>query len=586
MVKKIIFIENIDQAKEYFKRKEEFKEFFPITFTFLVEKIFLENKIDFKTEDDYEGRVNYKNILFPSIKTSKKICDYFELYYKKVDLFNLFHSDLSTLLSQLRSYLRILLFIIKKENPEEIIIFESQRFDYFKKEFVSEIIPKIFKKRLKIIRYKIPNKKKNYLIEGAGFLQNKLSKIKLKLLRKEQKKIFFSGPKSLFESTFQLLLNNKNNHLFRGYTNLQKGFFINKKYIPFYEFSGIKNEKNHKLLEGEINTITKKINETNFSKNFGVENELGGVVKNYLMGVIDKNFIKISYIINEIEDLIKKDKINLVILHNDVAVFEKMLSSVSKINNIPTIVFQHGMYGNFIGALPTISDYILTYGEESNNWFVKNKTPEKKLKTIGCPRYDSFNKPLIEDKNKTILCIIDACDEDIMIPERELTKKKQKEILRAIFMVIKKFPDYKLIIKTRVKWNLNELPMMISKQNNFENLMVIEDANNLDLIDNAEIVINHFSTMGLESVIRNKPVICFSFKNLDNFNMYKNSGVVVIVYNEKNLENAIRNIIERKKDNKNIKRRRFLKKQFYKLDGKASQRAAKFIEDTLKNRER
>ncbi|MFA7707428.1 MAG: CDP-glycerol glycerophosphotransferase family protein [Candidatus Pacearchaeota archaeon] len=586
MSNKLILIENEDQAREYLKNKEKFKDFKVISFTFPVEKILLENKIEFKTEDDYEDEVDYKNILHPSIEASRKICEFLKLDYKKVALFDLHHSDISMTLSQLKSYLRILKVIIKKDNPEEIIIFESQNFNYFNKEYVSRIIKEIANEKINILSYKPLSKNKNYLLKSIGFLQNKISETKLKLLKKEQDKIFFSGPKYLFDPTFKQLLEDNKVQLFRTHTNLQKGFFINKKYVPFYQFFGIENKDEEEVLKEKIKEIIKKIKEIDFSKKFEFEEELGEIVEEYLIGIAEKKFVKDSFIINEIENLIKKDKITLVLLYNDVAVFEKTLSRMAKIHKIPTIVIQHGMYGNFIGALPVISDYILTYGSESEDWFIKNKTQKNKIKTIGCPRYDSFNVPLIKNNGKTILYIVDACNSNILVPERELTKKRQKEILKSLFRVIKKFPDYKLMIKTRTEWDMNELPKIIAKQENFEGLDIVEGkVDNLRLIDSADIIINHFSTMGLESVIRGKPIICFSFKDLDKFNMYKDSEAINIVYTEKELEDTIKKIIEGKQD-KEEKRMKFLKKHFCKLDGKASQRAGEFIENILKHKTR
>jgi len=71
MIKKIIFIENLNQAKEYWKRKKDFEKFFPITFTFPVEKFFLEKGIEFKTEDDYEEDRMYLGIYPEALKSTK-----------------------------------------------------------------------------------------------------------------------------------------------------------------------------------------------------------------------------------------------------------------------------------------------------------------------------------------------------------------------------------------------------------------------------------------------------------------------------------------------------------------------------------
>jgi UDP-N-acetylglucosamine 2-epimerase len=127
------------------------------------------------------------------------------------------------------------------------------------------------------------------------------------------------------------------------------------------------------------------------------------------------------------------------------------------------------------------------------------------------------------------------------------------------------------------------LPKEIAKEEGFTNFEVIEKTDNTKLMNEAEIIIINYTTMGLESLILDKPIICYSFKDLEPVNPYRNSPAIKEVFDAKSLEKAIKkNLKQTPKDSQ--KRRESLKQHFDILDGKASERAAEFIEYLLQKK--
>ncbi len=335
-----------------------------------------------------------------------------------------------------------------------------------------------------------------------------------------------------------------------------------------------------KELNESIYNLLKKIKNMNFSNILNKESSL--LFKNWLSNLISERFIEIAKIIDEIIYLAKKRKINLVLLDDSINTFERTIALVCKKIGVSTMVIQHGLMG---GAIPPITDYVLAFGEESKKKYVEIGFPKEKIIVTGSPQYDS----LIEEsgianrlkKSKKILYIVDAVNNNELIPNYHLTKKEQKEILRILYKVIeKKFPDYKLIVKGRKNWDLNNLPKFIAKQENFKNLEFLIETNKMELLKSARIVIIHYTTMGLEAMIFDKPIISIEFKGLEKWNNFTNMNNVKMVYNEKQLENAIKKSLnESEKDKK--EREKTLKNELYKLDGKATQRAVNFINNLL-----
>lgn len=583
--KKIVLLENKDQALEYIKNIDNFREFVPISFTFAVERLLLERGVKFKMEDDYETDSLYINLDKLAIKISKKICENLKINYRGVNLMDLIYFELYHIIHLSMKYLRLLNEIIKKERPKEIIVFETNSFLFLDKEFSSKIIKPIFNGKLIIKKYSISKekeKKDKNIFRIIGVLQKILSEIKLKFIRDSDKGIFTSGGEIYFKDALDLLLKNKKNKIIEFNDSLSKSFFIKYKYIPFYEFSGKKDIHQEKLKK-DIKELIQKINSINFSKEYEIETYLSDILKEWLCNIIEDKFSKISKMINEMIYLIKKNKIDIVLLSQDALMFSKTIARVAELFNIPSIVFLHGLpCGSLVGFMPLESRYIFVYGEKLKEWFIENGAFKSKVKVIGCPRYDSFIKNKCRNKEKTILYVVESTNSYNLVPDRDLTKKQQKQILKKIFKTMKKFPEYKLIIKTKRGWDMNELPKIIAQKEKFENFRIIEKTDNLKLLNDSEIVIINSSTMGIEALILDKPVVSISVKEHDKFNPYKNIKSVEVTYTEKQLEEAIKRIITDKKTREFSKEKEL--KKYIMNDNFASKRAAKFIQSILNNK--
>jgi len=150
---KLIFIENEYHAKEYLENKEKFKEYLPITFNFLAEQMLSKNGIKFKLEEEYETTKIYFNLTPSSLYSSKKIFQQIKIFYRAINLMYLFYYDIHLIISSSKKYLRLLKEIIKKENPQEIAVFEEISKKNLDNEFSSMILPFIFKKKIIKISY-------------------------------------------------------------------------------------------------------------------------------------------------------------------------------------------------------------------------------------------------------------------------------------------------------------------------------------------------------------------------------------------------------------------------------------------------
>jgi len=575
MVRKgdIVIIENKIQLKEYLRNKD-LDNVLPISLSYDVEKILFKLKIKFKTEEDYEIESYHKKINSTNLKELEKIFKNIEITYRRVKILDLFYGDLYHFLSIKKRYLEILKRIIKKEKPSQIYIFKNKENFTIRGsgDIYSDIADKVHP-NIKYLKYTIPKENKKLALNFLVKIQSRISKFILNFSGKKNK-IFLFSTKSLSESVLRILLKNKNNRVFRCCDESRKSFFVKSNYIPFYKFTG-KKDKNQIKLKKDIEILKKKISKGKIWKKIRIPRELIPAVKNWFDNILEIKLNQTAELINEMITLFKKKKINFVLFYQDVDSFPKALATLAKKYSVPSMVIQHGICGHRMGYTPLSSDYFSSIGLESEKRLVKWGIPKKRIVLNGAPQFDHLIRKGKKSKEKIILYIINADDDKKVIPGH-LTKRRQKEIIKTIISTMKKFPDYKLIVKSKKGWKLDSLPKDIAKRENFKNIEVMKETDNKVLMNRAKAIIIHSSAMGLEGMILKKPIISLFYKDLMEYFPFGKTSLVKKVYNQKQLESEINKIIKGDKESEKEKEI-LLEKQAFKLDGKASQRVANLI---------
>ncbi len=581
--KKIVLLENKHQTNAFLKKIENFREFIPITFSFEVEQLLDTRQIKYEMEENYEDNKIYREIHQTSIKATNKICNKLRLYYRGVDLFKAFYYDIYLLVSSSKKYLRLLQKIIKQKRPTEVITFENSKFSYHDKEYCRFILKKVFNGRSIINKYSANKNidiRERTLIKIAGILQKFYAKFHIFLSGKSSNNIFVYGGKTYFESVCKGLMKNKKNRIFNFDGFLRKSYFIGRKYLPFYEFSGIYS-KNQNILMKKINILKNQIFNLKFSKEFGTEKEIEEILKYKICSLMDRKFKQISKQVEEFYQLMKKGKINLILNSADSVPLVYAMVMLAKSFKIPSVIAQHGFFNHEIGYR-SISDYILASGEKIKQEYVYYGTEEDKVKVVGCPRYDVFTPPRFAKQSKKIIFYgMEVTNGNEIVADTHLSKKRQKEILRVLFKALKMAPEYKLVVKSRPNWEMANLPKKIADEEGFTNLKVIEKGDNIELMNNSDLIIINRSTLGIEALLLNRPVVSIYYKDLDLYNPFYETDFVQKIYNTEQVNHVISKL--RRKSLGEIKRIRDKLNTYFLVDGNSTKMAVKLIENILKD---
>ena len=205
-------------------------------------------------------------------------------------------------------------------------------------------------------------------------------------------------------------------------------------------------------------------------------------------------------------EIFSKTMPKVIISLNPTVAFE-----VAKGLGIKTIMFQHGLVGDRIPVVwPYVSDYIIIWGEIWRENFLKNTDGTVEIKSLGNPRFDS----LVKTSGRSV--------------ENKTQKKKNvvyisaggdyNEYTRVFFGAIEKIfgkldDKINLIIKLHPREDIDSKKIFkkcINKEI-FNKLIFIKEEPIDEVILESEVVILFSSTVILEAIALQKPVLRINF---------------------------------------------------------------------------
>jgi len=255
----------------------------------------------------------------------------------------------------------------------------------------------------------------------------------------------------------------------------------------------------------------------------------------------------------------------------------------------------HSQYKSmFLSTYPMddlMADYFLVNGQEFKDIKIRNNVHDSKnVLVTGRPRYDSlyyadtiYSKEKFLEKHKInrnhkIILWTTQCHG---ISEEENIKN-----FKTVFETLQNLKDVTLIIKQHPGEGKRYTKMIkeyLNKYNLARNAIVTpKDSDTYEQLFVCDLIITRHSTTAMEAVALNKPVIVLNLSGEPDVVDYVKKGVALGVYEENDLEHAIKKLLN---DDSELakKREEYIKKYLYKIDGKSTERVVQLIEKMLKD---
>ena len=207
--------------------------------------------------------------------------------------------------------------------------------------------------------------------------------------------------------------------------------------------------------------------------------------------------------------------------------------------------------------------------------------PADKIFVTGQPRFDLIRQVKI-DRAHIMAKLGVPGNSDIIVlatqPVGELrTEKNRGELIEAVLSAMIEFQEKQLVIKLHPSEKLEKYQEMLTKVNS--NAIICQDIDLYGLLRECDLLMAVYSTVALEAMILDKPVIIINLTGKPDIMPYAKSGAALGVYQKEDLAPAIRKALYDLEVRRELEQNRksFVAEHVYKVDGQSSKRVAELI---------
>jgi len=292
--------------------------------------------------------------------------------------------------------------------------------------------------------------------------------------------------------------------------------------------------------------------------------------------------IIINYILKQSPDLIS------VLVGADGEMLENIASECSKIKKIHSYSIVHGI----ANSQPIFADWfhakqIFINGEHGEKLLIGLGYDKDRLIPTGNPKYDYLKKIDFKNCKKKLEKEYGISSEKKLIvigmsfwhenDEKWISKLIEYSNNKNFEIVIKLHPKFKMSFR---KLNAYKIDFINNKCREMKYL-ISSDIELTSLLASADLFITDYSSIGLEAILLEKPMITVNFQkeSLGNFPNYHDEGASIYIEDYELLIQTIGDILHGKKFEKDLQegRNRIKNKYNYYNDGKAAERIYKIL---------
>lgn len=215
--------------------------------------------------------------------------------------------------------------------------------------------------------------------------------------------------------------------------------------------------------------------------------------------------------------------------------------------------------------------------------YIQMGVPPDKIFITGQPGFD-----LIQNKKFNI----NQLKAELKIPENKhlsvlatqplvgflWTEEENEKFIEIVCNAVRKIPETVLVIKIHPVESMEKYKIIL-KNLKEDSVIICKDIDLYELLNACDLLMTVHSTVALEAMIFDKPVITINLTGKPDLFPYAESGAAIGVYKEEDLVPAIKNTLFNEEIKTKIaqERKKFVYEHAYLQDGKASKRVADLI---------
>ncbi len=253
----------------------------------------------------------------------------------------------------------------------------------------------------------------------------------------------------------------------------------------------------------------------------------------------------------------------------------------------PPRQFLRKMALEMVKSTYTISSYteglnIATMSPFARNAYLSMGVPADKVFVTGQPRFDLIGQKKYDRKRFMAELGVPEDKGIVVLATQPLgsfwTEGDREEFINTVISALSEFPEKQLVIKLHPGEKMAEYQQMLAKMEE-DRAIICQKIDLYELLHACDLLMTVHSTVALEAMLLNKPVITINLTGKPDLMPYAESGAALGVYQRRALAPAINKALYDPEVRKNLaqSREKFISKYAYRPDGQAAKRVTELI---------
>lgn len=283
-----------------------------------------------------------------------------------------------------------------------------------------------------------------------------------------------------------------------------------------------------------------------------------------------------------VKGVIHIEKPDVIVTIDDRSPFGKTVNVVSRSLGVSTLIVQHGIVADHPIYGPICSDKYAVFGDAFKDALVKRGVNPDDIVVTGQPRFDALVNTKYDKKWIYETLNINKEKGLIVFASTDLPDDEKEMTVRELCTAMQQFPDKQLVIKPHPS---DDGAMFVDLLCKFNSDAIVVHNHLYELLSACDLLITTWSTVGLEAIILDKPIVVINLMSRPDMTSYVERGAAIEVNVPNTLSGIIGQILY---DDDTIQRVKEGRDQYvfdyaYRSDGKASGRVARLLIDMTIN---
>ncbi|MFD2670555.1 CDP-glycerol glycerophosphotransferase family protein [Marinicrinis sediminis] len=272
--------------------------------------------------------------------------------------------------------------------------------------------------------------------------------------------------------------------------------------------------------------------------------------------------------VDGIERLMNLTYVRGIIQSSSVNPVGYLLVHMGKQRKIPTINIQYGLI-DFYQTLSTNADYYFAWGHTHKNRLMHYGTPASKIQLMGNARFDPIFTQTWMDKTQLASRLKFPANKTVFFyPEQPDLPEHNKIVVNKIIKALLPYSKHViLLVKKHPNQKQSGLTLALRRKYPFAKLIPHGAIHLYDLIHGSNALLIQYSTVGLEGMLFQKPVIALTFfpnRKRKEYSYYSSSPAITSARGQSQLNAIIRQYLKSQRyRNQMMNRQNLYREQAY-----------------------